>query len=188
MSFTAAAAAPPALDGDGSDAQWAQAPRYPLPYNQLSKDQSAPFTGTNPGTFRLIAAGNALYGLVQIAESEVARYDAAEVVVALDGAVSVLVTERGKDFARGAVRPARAVWSRDGRTLEFMVQASDARVSGRHARFSLGLLGAKDAAGVRRVALFPFCGYSRLQAAGEGKDLGAEMARKAVDTADLLLQ
>jgi endo-1,4-beta-xylanase len=189
MLFTAAAGTAPAVDGDPSDAQWSLAPRYPFAYNQLSRDQSIPFTGGNtPGTFRLLAAGNTVYGLVQLAEDASARYDAVEVALALEGKTAVLTAAAGKEFAATpGAPPARAAWSKDGRTLEFQVQLSDAPLSGKRARFTLGLLGVKGADGKRLVALEPFPGYARMEQA-EGQDLGALMSRKTLDMAELLLQ
>ena len=189
MPFAAAAAAtPPALDGDPSDAQWTQATRYPFAYNQLARAQVVPETGTNPATFKLLAVGSSVYGLVELAEGAQARYDAVEVAFALDGATTVLTAAAGKDFtAAPGARPARAAWSEDRRTLEFQVQLSDAALSGKRARFALGLLGVADAAGKRSVALEPFPGYARIDEAG-GQDLGAIMSKKGIDTAELLLQ
>lgn len=178
----------PALDGDPSDAAWAGATRYPFAFNQLSREQIVPRAGTHPGTFKLVDVGGSIYGLVELAEGARARYDAVEVAFALDGKSTVRVAPVGKGFAASAGSlPARAVWSKDGRTLEFQVQLSDQPMSGRRARFALGLLGVAGAGGKRTVALEPFPGYARLDEAG-GEDLGALMSRKAADTAVLLLQ
>ena len=189
MPFAAAAAkGAPALDGDPSDAQWSQATRYPFAFNQLSRQQVIPEAGTTPGSFRLLAVGSSVYGLVELAEGAPARFDAVEVAFALDGVTTVLTAAAGKDFAPApGGRPARAAWSKDRRTLELQVQLSDAPLSGKRARFALGLLGAADGSGKRAVALEPFPGYARLDDGG-GQDLGAMMSRKGIDMAELLLQ
>lgn len=187
MPFAAGAAATaPALDGDPADAQWAQATRYPLAFDQLSKVQAAPAGAAFPGTFRLLASGGTMYGLVQLAESTPeARWDAVEVAFTLEGTTAVRRAELGKDFAAAVGAPAaRAVWSADKRTLEFEVHLSDAPFSGKRARFALGLAGA--ASGGKRVVLAPFPGYARIEDT-TGADLGALMSRKAADTAELVL-
>jgi len=116
------------------------------PYNHLSTEQVTPFTGTYPGSFRLLASGNAIYGLVQIDAGEARRYDGVEVAFVLEGATAILTAPVGKDFAASASpRRARAVWSKDGRTLELEVELSD------------------------------------------GQGLGAQMSKKAIDTAALRL-
>ncbi len=189
MPFTAGLAlTPPVLDGDPADSAWSAATRYPFAYDQLSREQVVPRAGTNPGTFKLVSQGGSIFGLVELTEGAPARYDAVEVAFSLDGKSTVRVARAGKDFtaAPGAL-PARAVWSKDGRTLEFQVQLSDAPLSGKRARFAIGLLGVADASGKRKVALEPFPGYARLDEPG-GDDLGAIMSRKAADTAVLLLQ
>lgn len=186
MPFAAGAAAtPPALDGDPSDPQWAQATRYPLAFDQLSMTQATPAAATFPGTFRLVASGGSVYGLVQTAEAaSPARWDAVEVAFALEGTTIVRLAALGKDFAAvPGARSARAVWSADRRTLEFEVRLSDAPVSGKRARFALGLIGTADK---RPVVLAPFPGYARLEDT-TGADLGALMSRKAADTAEIVL-
>ncbi|HYD42200.1 MAG TPA: endo-1,4-beta-xylanase [Anaeromyxobacter sp.] len=187
MPFAAgAAAAPPALDGDPADPQWAQATRYPLAFDQLSRAQTVPATAALPGTFRLLAAGGSVYGLVQLAAGAAqARWDAVEVALLLEGTSVVRVAPAGKDFAAApGARTARAVWSADRRTLEFEVRLSDASLAGKRARFALGLAGALP--GGARVLLAPFPGYARLQDT-TGADLGALMSRQAADTAELVL-
>jgi len=187
MPFAAGAAATaPALDGDPADPQWAQATRYPFAFDQLSKVQAAPATAALPGTFRLLAAGGSVYGLVQLAEGTAqARWDAVEVAFLLDGRTVVRIAPAGKDFTAAPGAPAaRAVWSADRRALEFEIRLSDAPLSGKRARFALGLSGA--APGGARVLLAPFPGYARLEDT-TGADLGALMSRKAADTAELVL-
>jgi endo-1,4-beta-xylanase len=189
MPFVAAAAlTAPALDGDPSDAAWSAATRYPFSFNQLSREQVVPRSAVNPGTFKLVSSGGAVYGLVQLAEGAPARYDAVEVAFSLDGKSTVRVAAAGKDFAAAAgAPPAKAVWSKDGRALEFRVQLGDDALSGKRARFAIELLGVAGAGGKRSVALAPFPGYARLEGGG-GEDLGALMSRKAADTATLLIQ
>lgn len=188
MPFAAgSAAAPPALDGEPSDAQWAQATRYPFAFDQLSREQAVPEGVPFPGTFRLVASGGSVFGLVQLAEGAPSRWDAVEVALALEGTTAVRVAAAGKDFAAVAGgRPARAVWSSDRRTLEFEIQLAEAPFAGKRARFAIALLGAAGTGGKRTSALAPFPGYARLEDTS-GDDLGALMSRKAADTADLVL-
>jgi GH35 family endo-1,4-beta-xylanase len=188
MPFAAgAAAAPPALDGDPSDPQWSQGTRYPFAFDQLSREQVAPEGGSVPGSFRLLAAGGSVYGLVQLAEGAPARWDAVEIALVLEGTTAVRVAAAGKDFAPApGGRPARAVWSADRRTLEFEVRLADAPIAGKRARFTIALLGVAGADGKRSAALAPFPGYARLEDTAGG-DLGALMSRRAVDTAELVL-
>jgi len=182
------ASKPPILDGDSSDSQWKDAVSYPFAYNHYSIEQVVPFTGNYPGSFKLLSSGKAIYGLIQLSDTEAEKYDSVEFAFSIDGNTVVLTTEEGKDFDKSSwKKPAKAVWSKDRKTIEFMVEVSTTPISGKKGRFSIGIFGKKDSSGKRATGLFPFCGYNRIEQ-GSGEELGDIMSKKEIELADILCQ
>lgn len=178
----------PVLDGDPSDTEWKNASLYPFGFNQYSMDQTVPLTGTYAGHFKILNDTKTIYGLVQLTDSDIQKYKSVEIALSIFGNTVLLNSETGKDFTKTSwKKPLKAVWSKDMRTLEFMVEISDKPLANNTAKFSIGLLGAADSSGTPVFGLFPFCGYNRINS-GTGKDLGAIMSKKEIDLADLLCQ
>jgi endo-1,4-beta-xylanase len=158
----------PKIDGDDGDDCWKDTPIYSFGYDHLSPtDQSPPDQKTLAGDWRVMVNGKSVYGLLHRADDKTVttspdprKNDHVEILFDLGGQPISLVTAVGRNFAKSdAKRTAKAVWSRDGKVLEFFFQASDAELAGQQARWSIGLFdNDRGKAGPQR-ALFPFCGH-----------------------------
>lgn len=139
---------PPNIDGQIGPGEWDQAVHYPLAYNQLnSLDQRPPARENNSGSWAVLYNGGTIYGLLQ-REDDITNTSAAndyendnfEVFFELNDEFVQLRTLVGRDFQDHAYSGARkAVWSGDGKILEFQIDLPDRDLAGLLAGWNVAL-------------------------------------------------
>lgn len=172
----------PTIDGVNSPGEWEQGVLYKFAYNQLNlTDQRPPRDQADLyGEWKILYQKNVMYGLV-VREDDATvtthahdwENDTVEVFFDINGTFAQLRTVVGNDWAANALPGARkAVWSPDGKVLEFMVELPDNDVTGLTIGWNIAL--ADNDAGstaTRDHQLYPIYGFND---SWEGKNL-AEM-------------
>lgn len=187
----------PKIDGKAKDGCWKEAYAYSFGYNQMSAiDQSQPSDSIISGDWRLAYNGNIIYGLVNrkalktiTTSKDESKNDNVEIAFIYNGVFKQYRTVVGKDFSEiDKSKKMKAVWSSDGKVLEFMIQVGDDDISGKQIQWSIGLINNNNAADTDpQFALYPFCGYN-LSVKVDPNDLGANMAKKGKEFGLLKLQ
>lgn len=177
----------PKIDGKGKDACWKEAYIYSFGYNHMSAtDKSQPSDSIISGDWRIIYNGNTIYGLIDrkalktiTTSKDESKNDNVEISFIYNGVFKEYRIVVGKDFSNiDKSKKMKAVWSPDGKVLEFMLQVSDDDLSGKQFHWSIGLINNNNAADADpQYALYPFCGYN-LSVKVDPNDLGANMAKK----------
>jgi GH35 family endo-1,4-beta-xylanase len=187
----------PKIDGKAKDACWKEAYTYSFGYNHVSAtDKSQPDASIISGDWRLIYNGNMIYGLVNrnalktiTTSKDESKNDNVEISFISNGIFQQYRAVVGKDFSTGdKSKKMKAVWSPDGKVLEFMLEIGSEDMSGKQFQWSIGLINNNNAADADpHYALFPFCGYN-LSVKVDPNDLGANMAKKGKEFGVLKFQ
>jgi endo-1,4-beta-xylanase len=173
----------PIIDGQIEPGEWDAGVLYQSAYNQLNPTDQRPPMDVNDlyGTWKILYDKNVIYGVVQrIDDVTVTNHkddwenDNLEVFFDLDGTFAQLRTIVGKDWADHPLQGNRkAVWSQDGKVLEFMVALLADDVTGRTIGWNIALSDNDQGPGSsRKYQLYPIYGFND---SWQGKNL-AEIA------------
>ena len=155
------------VDGNYSDDEWAAAVKYQFCYNQLNTADET----MNPdykdlyGDWGLVYEGNMLYGFVNRSDDvtvttapNVWDNDTVEVFLDIAGTFSQIRTVVGEGWG-GGTYAAEAVWSADGKVLEFSCDLGTAAADLGIIGFSIALADDDDGTN-REQQLYPVYGFN----------------------------
>lgn len=169
----------PAIDGKMGADEWKDAVIYPFAYNQLHSNDTRPPEDTKDlyGTWRLMYKDNKIYGLVTRVDNvtklnQTTNYvnDCVELFTELNGEGNQLRTIVGSDWEFNPAQGTRkAVWSKDGKLLEFVVEfPSEKNFSGGSIGWNIAITDSDETSESRKFQLYPVNGDNR---SWQGKDL-----------------
>ena len=161
----------PTIDGKIEPGEWDAGVLYPFAYNQLNPTDQCPPMDVNDlyGTWKILYDKNIIYGLVQrIDDVTVTTHkddwenDNLEVFFDLDGTFAQLRTIVGKEWANHPLQGNRkAVWSQDGKVLEFLVELPADDVTGRTIGWNIALSDNDQGPdSTRKYQLYPIYGFN----------------------------
>ncbi|MBN1698453.1 MAG: hypothetical protein JW881_13140 [Spirochaetales bacterium] len=188
--FVAAKAAKaPVIDGVIGKDEWKDGNMYPLGFNQLSLSDQRPPKDQNDlsGDWTVVFNGKTLYGMVTrkddatfLDAENVWENDCVEVFLDQKGKFVQLRTLIGEDFAGAEFAGSqKAVWSADGKVLEYSVDMPEANLEGTVCGWALALAD-NDGSG-RDYQLYPITGQND---SWQGVNLGTLVFGKASGSAE----
>lgn len=157
----------PEIDGIEEQNEWSDAVIYGFGYNQLSRYDKRPpkNSGDCSGDWRIVYAGNKLYGLVHRMDNwtirvlpETYKNDNVELFIKTGDTFVQFRTLAGKDWEPHKSKFSRkAVWSKKEDVLEFMIELPYDDLTGKTIGWNIALSD-NDLGGERKWQLYPVNG------------------------------
>ncbi len=169
----------PVIDGKMGTDEWKDAVIYPFAYNQMDLNDLRTTDNSKDlsGSWRIMYRDNKVYGLVTREDNatmteQVTDYvnDCVELFTELNGEGNQLRTIVGSDWQFNPAQGERkAVWSKDGKILEFVVEfPSEKDFSGGSIGWNIALSDSDETSESRKYQIYPVNGANM---SWQGKDL-----------------